>query len=177
MSDNFSPFQKIILMHVRRYPLWQVQDIYKLAFQAALGSEHAVVTPDLARQRLEEEVNNLVGRTTEPLLDPISANGEIVRVHLQPYMDAGFSMADLLIAFLRTSTYFTGSVGVLDDYLAQAAALAIKVDVSVRPAELKKFNAGMKATGFPAVHHSVVYREHYSPAYRVVMRGFLSENL
>ena len=96
MADNFSPFQKIILMHARRYPLWQLQDVYKLAHQAALGSEHAVVTPDLARQLLEKEVNSLADRTTEPLLDPISTGGEIVRVHLQPYMDAGFSMVDLL---------------------------------------------------------------------------------
>lgn len=164
-------------MHARRYPLWQVQDIYKLAHQAALGSEHAVFTPDLAWQRLEEEVNSLAVGVAELLLDPISADGEIVRVHLHPSIDAGFSITELLDAFLRTSIDFKGSVDVLRMYLTQAEELTAKVDIYIRAAEFKVFIDGMHETGLPAVHHSVVYREHYSPAYRVVVRGFLSESL
>ena len=36
--------------HFNRYPLMQVQDVYKLLHQAAMGSEHAVVDETNARQ-------------------------------------------------------------------------------------------------------------------------------
>ena len=177
MTDHYSPFQKIILAHARRYPLWQVQDFYKLAHQAALGSEHAVINPVHARLWLEEEVRSFRGGITEPIIDPISADGSIVRVHLEPYIGAGYSTDELLHAFLQTSTDFKGSKDVLHDYLAQAEELSMNMDISINPAVFREFTVAMQAAGFPAVHHSSVYREHYSPAYRVVAREFLSPSL
>ncbi|HSQ16662.1 MAG TPA: hypothetical protein VLM83_03100, partial [Anaerolineales bacterium] len=46
----------ILLEQAALRPLWQLQDLYKLAFQAALGSEHAAPGEAAARRWLEEEV-------------------------------------------------------------------------------------------------------------------------
>jgi len=62
-------FADILLDHQQRYPLWEIQDIYKLIHQWAFGSEHAVSDPDLARKRLEFEVHHMGPAPDEPLLD------------------------------------------------------------------------------------------------------------
>lgn len=38
------------------------------------------------------------------------------------------------------------------------------------------FQAAMAAQAFPAVHHSERYRQAYRPAYRVIVRGFLTDH-
>ncbi len=167
-----TPFQEILLAHARRYPAWQPQDVYKLAHQAALGSEHALVSVEQARQRLEQEIVGLGVGGGEPLLEPISADGRIVRVHLWPYVNAGLSTAALLQAFVQTATEFKGSVEVLQQYLAQARVLA--TDILIDPVALEGLVAAMREKGFPAVHHSEAFRRQYAPAYRVVAREWLA---
>jgi hypothetical protein len=171
MSDLNSGFQKVLLAHAQRYPAWQAQDVYKLAHQAALGSEHALISAEQARLRLEEEISGLEAGPAEPLLDAISADGRLVRVHLRPYVGAGLPAAALAEAFVRTATGFKGSVEVLEQYLAQATALA--KDLSIAPAALEELIAGMRQKGFSAMHHSEVFRRQYAPAYRVVEREWL----
>jgi hypothetical protein len=46
---------------------------------------------------------------------------------------------------------------------------------SIQPDELKAFFDKMEAQGFPAMHHSEVYKRLYRPAYRVVARQYLEE--
>ena len=82
-------FASILHSHHERYPEMGIQDVYKLAHQAALGPGHAVGNPAGARDYLERELDDMGAGPVEPLFDPISADGELVRVHLRPYLEAG----------------------------------------------------------------------------------------
>ncbi|HCM96863.1 MAG: hypothetical protein A2X25_05395 [Chloroflexi bacterium GWB2_49_20] len=79
---------RLLLEHSARYPHLQVQDVYKLLYQAAMGSGHAV--PDAARAQawLEEEMRSLKADAHQPLVEQISPEARlerrIVRVHLHP---------------------------------------------------------------------------------------------
>ncbi|MBN2388699.1 MAG: hypothetical protein JXB85_16905 [Anaerolineales bacterium] len=156
--------------HLRRYPKMEARDIYKLLFQAALGAGHAVTDAAAAQAWLARELAAMGPGPDDPLLDPISPDGRMVRVHLRPYVQAGQDPQVLLQAFLQTANEWRGATEVLGEY-GQAAA---RSSPSPMGEAIQAFFATMKAQGFPAAHHSAAYQTLYRPAYRVVAREFLA---
>jgi hypothetical protein len=165
--------QQILLSHMHRYPAWEVQDIYKLAHQATLGSEHGVSDRAHTSMQLEEEISRLSGELIDPLIDPISVDGDIVRVHLRPYTHLKFPSRVLLEAFMQTAFRFRGSSDILEEYLVQIEELAQNSYLNVDHTSLEEFFSLMRNRGFPAVHHSKVFKQTYNPAYRVIARAYL----
>jgi len=162
-------FEDILKSHFTRYPAMQIQDIYKLIHQAALGSEHAISNPEAAYAWLTREINEMGEGMAEPVMDPISADGEIVRVHLRPYIASGKAIDLLLNAFLRTAQEFHGDPRTLERYWKSA----IDMGRFPRPS-MEEFIRPMKVQNYPAVHHSPDYEKLYRPAYRVVWRKVCS---
>src|SRR5205823_6624785 len=89
--------------HLQRYPRMQLEDIYKLLHQAAMGPEHAVEDAVLARERLRAEAQDLGSGPADPRMDPISPDGRLVRVHLRAYLESGAAIEDLAAAFVDTA--------------------------------------------------------------------------
>ena len=58
-------------------------DIYKLLHQAALGPGHAVRDPATASAALASEMPGLGEGPADPLVDPISPDGRLARIHLR----------------------------------------------------------------------------------------------
>lgn len=140
------------------------QDAYKLIHQAACGPAHAVRNRADARQRLEEELQNLTHAYPEPAIDPISPDGDLVRVHLSPYLAASGDVETLLKAFIQTSCEFRPDQEKLVSYLTTALMYV---------EGLQELMITLKNQGYPAVHHSKPYRAAYQPAYRVVLEKLL----
>lgn len=162
--------ETIINFHLSRYPAMQIQDLYKLIYQAAMGSEHAITDLEAVRIWFARELTELNDGPAEPLIDPISANGDIVRVHLRPFVASGHDPDLLLKAFIRTAHEYHGEIRMLEQYW-QAA-----VDVAIFPAaQMNEYIRSMKEKNYPAVHHSPAYKQHYRPAYRIVALAFCPE--
>jgi len=153
----------------------QLQDLYKLLHQAALGSEHAVHDEQAARDWLERELVEMGDGPDDPLIDPLSPDGRILRIHLRPYLRAGKDPESLLQAFIQTANSWSGSWEKLKKYGAAAARLAQAGTGSIQREEMEAFFTKMEEQDFPAVHHSEVYQRLYRPAYRVVARPFFEE--
>ena len=151
----------------------QVQDLYKLLHQAALGSDHAVEDSDPARKWLERELVEMGAGPEEPIFDPISPGGEILRVHLRPYIRAGRDPQDLLAAFLHTAKKWNGSKATLRENGQLAVQLVEMEDWPLQGIEIEAFFAKMEGLDFPAAHHSAIFAGLYRPAYRVIAREFL----
>jgi hypothetical protein len=167
----------ILIEHARRYPCWELDDVYKLIHQAAMGSEHATTDEAHAREWLTRELADLRSGPVELLLDPISADGLIVRVHLRPFASLGLDSEALLAAFLRTGKEFRGSTDRIEESFSEAARLARGGLLAFGETDVLSLIARMKSVGFPAVHHSAVFEAAYHPAYRVVARAFLPREL
>ena len=168
-------FRRILATQMERYPRLQVQDLYKLIHQAAMGSEHAARDEAAARQWLESELSRLGDGPEEPEVESISPDGAIVRVHLRPYAASGGDPLRLLAAFLGTARKYKGDESRLRRYWDCAEEMCRSGELPFREEELRRFFADMKGQGYPAVHHSKEYAEAYRPAYRVVARAFLTE--
>ncbi|MCX6100581.1 MAG: hypothetical protein NTV92_04025 [Candidatus Bipolaricaulota bacterium] len=167
------PERDILIDHARRYPHWELGDVYKLVHQGALGREHAVSDGARARTWLVRELAELGPGPDEPLVDPISPDGAIVRVHLRPYVRLGLEPEQLLQAFLRTAREFRGSPGEVERGLMEAARLAREGLLAFHEADVLGFVARMEAGGLPATRHSAAFGAEYRPAYRVVAREYL----
>jgi hypothetical protein len=161
-------FAYILRAHQKRYPEMEIQDLYKLAYQAALGPEHAAGDPTGARDYLQRELENLGEGPDEPLLDPISSDGDLVRVHLRPYLESGGDPDALLDAFVRTANEFHGSVRVLETYWDDARQTGLW---PLPP--MNEFFTKLKMGGYSPVRHSEKFRRLYRPAYRVILRKLI----
>lgn len=168
--------ENILLSHFSRYPGMQLRDVYKLLHQAALGSEHAVLDVQSARNWMNRELSEMGTGPAEALMDAISPGGEIVRVHLRPFIAAGGAPEHLLAAFIQTANEWRGEIQQLEKYWAAARQLAVESRIPFKPAELEDFVEPLMEKGFPAVHHSPEYDRLYRPAYRVVMKGYFNNN-
>jgi hypothetical protein len=159
--------EAVLRAHLVRYPFMQIQDVYKLMHQAALGSEHAISSADGARQWLQRELAEMDSGPEESLIDPISPDGQIVRVHLRPFVAQGGDPEMLLNAFIRTANEFHGSQQVLNEYWNAAVELR-----HFPSSEMNEFIESMRVKKYPAMHHSADYERLYRPAYRVIYRQY-----
>lgn len=169
-------FESTLLAHFTRYPAMQLADMYKLIHQAAMGSEHAVRDIESARNWLTRELAEMRKGPVEPLVDPLSAETGITRVHLRPYIASGGNPAKLLEAFVRTANQHNGSTDRLERYWAEAICLAESGQLPFSAPEIQRFFEPLKAQNFPAVHHSPEYEHLYHPAYRVILQEYLTFN-
>jgi hypothetical protein len=151
----------------------QLADVYKLIHQAAMGSEHAIRDERSARSWMTRELAEMGEGPVEPLLDPLSVETGIVRVHLRPYIASGGDPAKLLEAFLCTANQHKGQIRLLETYWQAAVSLAESGQIPFSVDEMRSFIIPLAAQGFPAVHHSSEYQKLYRPAYRVVQGSLL----
>ncbi len=165
----------ILTEHAARYPMWDAVDLYKLLHQAASGSEHALGEVADVRRRLLLELADCGNGPPEPLIDPISPDGRLVRVHLRPFRDLHLDPETLLRAFIDTASIFRPGAGILREFISAARALARSGVLGIPLETVERHLDAMQARGFPAVHHSISYARHYQPAYRVVLRELLAD--
>jgi hypothetical protein len=176
MAGEEMAFWQILVNQVNRYPRLEPRDLYKLAHQAALGSEHALTDVAEVRRWLERELLEMGPGPADPLLDPIGADGGIIRLHLRPYVAMGGTPEVLLDAFVNTAQEYHGSIETLRRYLRYAVKIDLGGDLPFPVEALMNFFAHMENKGFPAAHHSQQYEQAYRPAYRVVHRMYLKLN-
>jgi len=157
----------ILRSHLARYPAMQIQDVYKLMHQAAMGSKHVISDLESARNWLTRELAEMGEGPPEPMIDSISTDSGIVRIHLRPFVVAGHDPGLLLEAFIRTANEYLGDVRLLEGYWQAAVALD-----KFPAAKMNEFIRTMKAQIYPAVHHSSEYEKLYRPAYRIVVLAF-----
>lgn len=172
-SSEGGIFRRILALQFKRYPLMEVQDLYKLIHQASMGSEHALQDLGDTRNFLEREVHGLADGPDEPLQDIISPDGRIARINLRPYCASNASLEKLFEAFVRTASEFEGSTMRLRCYCSYAERLTGESLFAFSRTEMRTFFDKMEVQGFPAVHHSASYATAYQPAYRVVLHDLL----
>jgi hypothetical protein len=166
---------QLLSAHLARYPAMQLDDIYKLLHQAALGPGHAVDNPAAARKRLDEEMAALGGGHDEPAKDIISPDGRLGRVHLRSYLAGGGEPDVLHRAFLETANSYPASSDKLAKFCDCLGDLADAGGIPFARAEVLAYFGKISRDGYPAVHHSEAYRNAYRPAYRVIAVDLLQK--
>jgi hypothetical protein len=141
-----------------------LDDVYKLVFQAAMGATRGPTRWPLARPPGAAKWD----RAPTGLVDPISGDGGIVRVHLHPFLRRGLRPALSNISRTNSAGRPRRSSG-----LRAAARLAREGALAFSEADVDGLIARMRAAGFPAVHHTDAFTSQYRPAYRIVASTLL----
>ena len=175
MAEN--NFHRILMDHSHRYPKWTIEDLYKLVYQAAKGSEHAVQDVERSRDWLKTEMGNLAPGFAEPMVDIISPDNRIARIHLRPFLAGRHDSQILLEAFMQTARDFKGSTDTLILYGQYIAQLATNETFSFANQDIVKFFRSMEERNYPAIHHSSAFNAEYSPAYRVIAIKYLPKEI
>lgn len=161
-------FVAVLAEQARRHPGLEAQDAYKLLMQATLGTEHAAPSEEAALAWLEKEAAALGDVAGEPLVERITPDGSLVRVHLRPFFAHGGDRKKLARAFAATGRM---RFGTRDDLARRWAAVteAARAGELPWPAEaMQAWGGKMAEAGWPAVHHSDSFNERFHPAYRVI---------
>ncbi len=161
--------------HLQRYPAMQLDDIYKLLHQAALGAGHAVDNPAAARKRLDEEIAALEKGATEPAQDIISPDGRLGRIHLRRYLADGGDREALLRGFIDTANRYPASPEKLEKFCGCLGDLAAAGGIPFARDEVITYFGKIAREGYPVIHHSEAFRNAYRPAYRVVAVDLLQK--
>lgn len=176
--SNLNTDKKMLLLINKQFtahPKMKEGDLYKMLHQAAMGSEHAVKNPASAEEWMKREINNLDLSINENLVDTLSANGNIVRINLRPYLKLGYNPDSLVKKFILTANEYSGNLDTLKRYISIARRMIKRNQL---PLDLDKFNrltSEMEPKNFPAIHHSKTYEEIYKPAYRVIASKYLTD--
>ncbi|HSN53969.1 MAG TPA: hypothetical protein VLT32_04830, partial [Candidatus Sulfomarinibacteraceae bacterium] len=104
----------------------------------------------------------------EPQCEPLGGSPPLVRVNLRPFAAAGGDTDALLDAFVATANEHPPDDATMTTVLDLAARWLPCAGRGALVPDLRALAAEMAAEGYPAIHHSDIYREAYHPAYRVI---------
>lgn len=171
---------ELIQTHTRRYPEMEILDVYKLLHQAVFGPGHAIKNQKAAREWLERESELFVPNTDDPLIENIHPDGQIVRVHLRPYIGLHGSLGKLLDAFVQSSKVINGDMETMAAWWAlfqqmvnPGGQFAARFDARTVMLEGRTH----ERERWPASHHSPPFDRAYKPAYRVLTRQIAEDLL
>jgi hypothetical protein len=158
-----------------RHPVMEVQDVYKLLYQAVLGPEHLIRDAEEFATRLREEYASLPPGGEEPLWEAIRPDGRLGRLHLRPFRQSGLSVERLVDACLRTAEQPWGSRSELEATWNRFCALC-RAGRWNRWSwdEVQAFGQRLERERFPPVHHSPAFCAAERPAYRLVSSSCLA---
>src|SRR5439155_24790316 len=94
---------ELVRRHLQLHPEARAQDIYKLVYQGTMGNEIVAADPSAVERRLEREMSDARADGSEPLTEPVSPDGRLVRLNLRPYKAQGGSAAALAKAVIQTA--------------------------------------------------------------------------
>ena len=101
-------------------------------------------------------------------------DGDFVRVHLD-WVRRGLPPEVLADRLVRSSARVPEGVPHLEEKLAVLLSLCREGALPFSPAEAEDYIRARRAEGFPAVHHSDIFRARYAPAYRVLRRDLAAD--
>lgn len=162
--------RQLLLDHLKRYPLMQIQDCVKLLFQSRFGCGHFVGEPEKSLKRLQKELEACGFEDTAPLFEPLG--GGYCRLHLSALAPDQLSPDTLNRMFVFSSGQAADGKDAFEGDLALLGEMIREGALPFSAADWEAYLARYRAEGYPAVSHSGVYREAYRPAYRVLCQSF-----
>lgn len=162
-------FHSLFASQCARYALLEPQDLLKALYQSVFGCGHFVADEQTCLDRIRAEFAG------SPILPPVEAlTGEYCRLQVSVLKTTALT-AETLARLFRLSAEPAGTPEALEALEAGLAVLLSMADDGELPVSAPAVRQAVTAwsqAGYPACHHSEVFRQSYHPAYRVVKRTY-----
>jgi len=157
-----------LLAHCGKYPLLQVQDVFKFIHQSAFGCEHLLTDFQTVLQRIRTEAAECRTDIQAPieLLD-----GDFCRVHLSVLQDS-LGAETLAKLFMLSATLVENAAENLQGKLQVFLSLCKNNELPFAAQEVQKQMEIWQKNGFCACRHSDIFRNTYKPSYRVIKKEY-----
>ncbi len=166
-------FSSVIATHMTRYPIQEVQDLYKFVWQAAMGDEFWVADSSMAVRLMMKDLRGLPGPENEWVCDPVSPHGGLVRVNFRQTILIGQDADALVRVYEKSSRSIEPSVAKLERYWGYAESMALAGALPYTLTEMQAYFKERAVDHHSPVTHSSRYGVAYRPAYRVMRRSML----
>ena len=168
--DHWS-IKQLVEFHQQFRPDLQVQDVYKILYQANFGVEHILTDTAGVRTYVLEELASMdTTDRSEPLLERISTSGEMVRVNLRPFKAMNLNPEALLQLMYRSAVETRPDTLTFyrewNEFVAMVRYDLLKFPLN----DAGAWDARLTAGFLQPVHHSEQYTQAWRPAYRVTRR-------
>ncbi len=168
MPDN-KKTKSLVLSHFEKYPLLQIQDLFKFLHQSTFGCEHAVDHVEAVLERIEKELA-LSSGCSGPLLEQL--DGDYSRIGLS-YLKKGLSASTLAKLFYVSASENKGTVHDLEEKLKAVFQLTEDGQLPFSTDDFLQAAKRWKLDGYKALHHSPAFNAAYKPAYRVISNMYV----
>ena len=147
-----------LLESMALHPKMEVQDAVKFVYQGVLGGGHMITDAESSLLRLKSEYAAVSYDSQIPVLERLSS--DYVRVNIAA-VKGRLTPETLNAVFVSSSNEIKKSPGQLPKVLD----LVVKV---FGDQDAKSYISSYIQRGCPSLSHSIVYKNEYSPAYRVI---------
>ncbi len=167
--ENCKITRDLLIMHCKNYPKLQIQDLFKYLYQSSFGCEHLVSSLDTVTDYIAKEYNTIQG---ESKISIERLDGNYSRVHLS-YLNGGLSIDTFGKLFFSSARKEADGLCLLEKKLEVTKKLVGEGMLPFTADSFEKAVDDWKTKGYPAVHHSDIFRNEYKPAYRVISNDFI----
>lgn len=161
---------ELLIMHCQTYPQLQIQDLFKFIYQSSFGCEHLISSSETVTDYIQKEYNS-ISHHNKATIEPL--DGGYCRVPLS-YLDQGLYASTLGKLFYLSARKEANGMEALLQKLNAVKDLICHKQLPFALEEFEKAAKEWEAGGYPAIHHSEIFRQNYHPAYRVIAKEYVS---
>ena len=168
----------LLINEFKHFPKSEVQDYYKLLFQAVYGAEHMIQNYNDCFKMLDNEMSQIESDINCALYYDISLTFPLVRINLSKCKAEKIDLHRISKAFFEGAKINSKiDTKRFETYLNIATNALKNPPFNINEKALEIFIKKIKKLGFPAVHHSEAYRNFYKPHYRVIPLKIWEKNI
>jgi hypothetical protein len=166
---------KLIIEEQRLHPAAQLQDYYKLLFQAFYGPGHLITDNNSAKKYLIEELEGIEECGSVMLQDLSLGQNDFCRVSLIVIKKGLISVENYLELFIKSANTTYNSHSLKELWPEIELLIGRKMAVSLQQSQELAKNIQSSDSFHP--RHSGAYRNAYYPHYRVIKKSLLPQQL
>jgi hypothetical protein len=161
-------WENLIDSHLKRYPDLQIEDLYKLVYQATLGNSHAISDSAEVRDWLKRDMADPSQNVNEPMIDTLGSCGRFARIHLYAYRLSGRQPEKIIQTFINTSVRFPADSDAFFCAVEVVRKMSAEGKLPWKDSITIQFLSEQAVKKYPAIHHSEKFISKYHPHYRII---------
>lgn len=169
--------EKELLYFYKKYPKSKIVDYVRTILQSEFFKERKIPDEEISFDYLLRDVHRAktLHDENQDLYEFISDN--LVKVNLYTYTKMGFNLRYLNTSFVNTTNNYEGSSNEFNTKLNTLLKLIKERKINLPTKESKKFIKKYIADGYPLIHHSKTFIKTYHPAYRLIHKQFITDEM
>ena len=164
-----SELKQIITEQIKKHPNLELKDLLKLLYQNEFGPQHLAKNELESFKSLSKELQTIDYDPCEPLFEDIGSNALRLNLKALP-RETNINYINKII--VKSNEYFHGTNEKLVVKFGLLVVMAENNEIPFPIQQVRDETNSFAKNGFKPISHSDIYKESYSPSYRVISKRF-----